>query len=61
MSPFSIQAFGDSLNPHMLTEVLQVLRLDTGKAIHADKIEQAYHEQLDKHKQCENCPKDTTQ
>ena len=42
----------------MLTQVLQVLRLEAiGKAMHADKIEQAYKAELEKHECCENCPK----
>ena len=40
----------------MLTQVLEVLRLnDTGKSIHANKIEKAYHEELDTHELCEKC------
>ena len=40
----------------MLTQVLEVLRLDDiGKAMHADYIEKAYHEELDIHELCEKC------
>ena len=38
----------------MLTKVLQALRLEQ-KAQHADKIEKAFHEELDKHKPCGHC------
>ena len=57
---FLQQAFRESLDPDMLIQVLEVLRLERmGKAMHADKMEQAYHEELDKHIVCENCPKGT--
>ena len=40
----------------MLAQVLHVLRLEnTGKVEHADKIEEAYFEERDKHTLCEEC------
>ena len=40
----------------MLVKLLQVLRLDEiGKTKHADKIQEAYHEEIDKHRFCQKC------
>ena len=40
----------------MMAQVLEVLRLDnTGKAKHAEEIQQFYHEEIDKHALCEKC------
>ena len=45
---FCKQALEASLDLDMLTQVLPVLRLEAiGKAMHADKIEQAYNEETD--------------
>ena len=36
--------------------MLETLRRDDmGKSLHADKIEEAYHEELDRHELCEKC------
>ena len=44
----------------MVIRVLQVLRSEEiGKTQHADKIEKAYNEELERHRPCENCLKGT--
>ena len=55
---FVLQAFNDSLNPHLIDELLYVLRLeDVGKPHDASRIEEIYHREIARHERCDNCTK----
>ena len=53
---FLQKAFDACEDPDMMAQVLEVLRLDDiGKAKHADKIQEFYYEEIERHKLCEKC------